>query len=181
MAKAKVKAEKPTKPRVGSAAAAIQRTADNKAAFLRAYEAIGTVTGAAVQTNVNRQRVYDWLAEDDDFAAAFSSSQERAVDLAEQELRRRGIAGYDKPIFYQGKKSGVVREYSDACLIFYLKGRRRDVFGDRQEVSGPQGGPIPLQAVPYDLSALSGDELRQLRTLMNRTLTATATDGPSTP
>lgn len=169
-------------PRVGSQAARIAQTAANKAAFLTAYEAIGTVTGAAVQSGVNRTHVYDWLAEDDAFAKAFEASKERAVDLAEQELRRRGIAGYDKPVYQGGKRVGVIREFSDACLIFYLKGRRRDVFGDRQEVSGPQGGPIPLQAVPYDLSALSGDELRQLRALMDRTIiTTTAPNGPSTP
>ena len=60
------------------------------------------------------------------------------------------------------------------ALIFYLKAQAK--WTERHEFSGPNGGPIPLQAVPYDLSALSGDELRQLRTLMNRTLTATATE-----
>ena len=178
MAKTKAIA-KVTKPRPGSLAAAKQRTIDNKAALLTAYEAIGTLTGAAIQCGINRQHVYDWLKADDAFAAAFASSQERAVDLAEQELRRRGIAGYDKPVYQGGKRVGAIREYSDACLIFYLKGRRRDVFGDRQEHSGPKGGPIPLQAVPYDLSALSTNDLRQLRTLMERAQLPTEANGTS--
>lgn len=135
-----------TTPRVGSAAAAKQRTADNKAAFLKAYEAIGTVTGAAAQVNIDRTLVYQWFEKDEAFGAAFKSSQERAVDLAEQELRRRGIAGYDKPVYQQGKRVGLIREYSDACLIFYLKGRRREVFGDKRELTGPDGGPIETKA-----------------------------------
>lgn len=153
-------------PRPGSLAASKVRTAEHKAAFLRHYEAIGTVTGAAAQTNLNRTLIYDWLAKDDDFAEAFKISQERAVDLAEQELRRRGIAGYDKPVFQGGKRVGMIREYSDACLIFYLKGRRRDVFGEKRELSGPDGGPIKTQQI--DLSGLSAEELTQLRTIITK-------------
>jgi len=134
--------EKAQRPRVASRAAEAALKAANKAAFLRNYEAIGTVTGAAVQGGISRQHVYDWLEDDKEFAAAFGVSKERAVDLAEQELRRRGIAGYDKPVYQGGKKVGIIREYSDACLIFYLKGRRKDIFGEKRELSGPDGGPI---------------------------------------
>lgn len=172
------KAKRPTRakaaaltPRVGSQAARLAQTAANKAAFLRNYEAIGTVTGAAAQTNIDRTTVYLWFEKDAAFGAAFKQSQERAVDLAEQELRRRGIAGYDKPVFQGGKRVGTIREYSDACLIFYLKGRRREVFGDRRELSGPDGGPIETKT---DLSGLSTDELRQLRTILQKAKRANA-------
>jgi len=137
--------EKAQRPRVASRAAEAALKAANKAAFLRNYEAIGTVTGAAVQGGISRQHVYDWLEDDKEFAAAFEVSKERAVDLAEEQLRRRGIAGYDKPVYQGGKMVGIIREYSDACLIFYLKGRRHDVFGDWRKLSGPDGGPIKIE------------------------------------
>jgi hypothetical protein len=156
-----------TKPRPGSAAARTAAIAEKKAGFLKNYEAIGTVSGAAAQTPCDRRHVYDWLEDDPAFAEAFGHSRERAVDLAEQELRRRGVAGYDKPVFQGGKRVGTIREYSDACLIFYLKGRRRDVFGDRQELSGPKGGPIETKQ-QVDLSGLSGAELKQLRTILTK-------------
>lgn len=136
-------APKPTKPRPGSAAARDAVLAEKKAAFLKNYEAIGTVSGAAAATPCDRTHIYDvWLKNDPAFAEAFGHSRERSVDLAEQELRRRGIAGYEKPVFQGGKRVGTIREFSDACLIFYLKGRRRDVFGEKRELSGPDGGPI---------------------------------------
>lgn len=138
-------------PRVGSAAAAKQRTIGNKAAFLKAYEAIGTITGAAAQISIDRTLVYQWFEKDAEFGAAFKHSQERAVDLAEQELRRRGIAGYDKPVFQGGRRVGLIREYSDACLIFYLKGRRREVFGDKHELTGKDGEPLQAAVVVYKI------------------------------
>ena len=156
MATAKVK-----KPRVASRAAEAALKAANKAAFLRNYEAVGTVTGAAIQGGISRQHVYDWLKDDKEFAAAFEVSKERAVDLAEQELRRRGIAGYDKPVFQGGKRVGMIREYSDACLIFYLKGRRREVFGDRQEITGKGGGPIETKNIS---TIVYGDDDNDSRT-----------------
>jgi len=153
------------KPRPGSAAARVAAIAEKKASFLKNYEAIGTVSGAAVQTPCDRRHVYDWLEDDPAFAEAFGHSRERAVDLAEQELRRRGIAGVDRPVFQGGKRVGTIREYSDACLIFYLKGRRKDVFGEKRELSGPDGGPIRTQT---DLSGLGTDDLRQLRTILTK-------------
>jgi hypothetical protein len=81
------------------------------------------------------------------------------VDSAEEELRRRGIYGYDKPIYYNGDKVGSATEYSDACLIFYLKGRRQDVFRERMEHSGPGGGPLQY----IDLSNIPVERLEQMR------------------
>lgn len=141
------------KPRPGSAAARLAAIAEKKASFLKNYEAIGTVSGAAAQTPCDRRHVYDWLEDDPAFAEAFGHSRERAVDLAEQELRRRGIAGYEKPVYQGGKHVGTIREYSDACLIFYLKGRRKDVFGEKREISGPDGGPIEGKVVVYRIPA----------------------------
>lgn len=42
----------------------------------------------------------------------------------------------------------TVRKPSDALLMFLLKGRRPQVFGtDRQEISGPGGGPVEQKTV----------------------------------
>lgn len=39
-----------------------------------------------------------------------------------------------------------VRKYSDALLMFQLKGLRRRVYGDKQEITGENGGPIMMDA-----------------------------------
>jgi hypothetical protein len=38
----------------------------------------------------------------------------------------------------------TVTKYSDALLMFVLKGNRRRLYGDRTEVTGADGGPIKL-------------------------------------
>jgi hypothetical protein len=149
-------------PRPGSLAAQRAATVADKDRFLEAYAAIGTISGAAQHAGIGKRTHYNWLAADPEYAARFGETHETAVDRAEQELRRRGVVGYDKPVYQGGKQVGTIREYSDTCLIFYLKGRRRDVFGDRQEHSGPGGGPIVTS--PVDPKKLSLDTLRRLIT-----------------
>lgn len=38
----------------------------------------------------------------------------------------------------------VVHKKSDALLMFALKGRRKRVYAERTEVSGPEGGPVQM-------------------------------------
>ena len=118
---------------------------ERKTLFLEAYEADGSISGAAKKVHVSVASHYDWLRADDDYAKRFKAAHEAMVDVAEKELRRRGVAGYDKPIVYQGEITGTVKEHSDACLIFYLKGRRSDVFKEKTEVTGRDGAPLAIQ------------------------------------
>ncbi len=57
------------------------------------------------------------------------------------------------------KTGQYITRYSDACLIFYLKGRRGDVFRERSEITGAGGGPIQT----VDLAHLTTDQLMQMR------------------
>jgi hypothetical protein len=143
----------------------IRTQAERQTAFLAALEVEGTLSDAARVSGVSRVTHYNWLNSDPTYQDRFRASFEKAVDTAERELRRRGVAGYDKPVFYQGEQTGTIREYSDACLIFYLKGRRGDVFRDRAEISGPGGGPIE-HSMAVDVSAIPLDRLRQMRAWM---------------
>jgi hypothetical protein len=36
----------------------------------------------------------------------------------------------------------TVRKHSDAILALVLKGRRKKVYADRTELTGPEGGPV---------------------------------------
>lgn len=136
-------------------------TEERKTQLLEAYIQLGTVTGACRIADVSYSTHYDWLDTDPEYRARFEESHEAAVDLAEQELRRRGVNGTDKPVFYKGDVVATVREYSDACLIFYLKGRRGDIFRERTEIGGLGGGPIQM-----DLTKLPDDRLQLLRQWM---------------
>ena len=128
-------------------------------AFLQAFEAIGTVTGAAGHVGVCRQQHYDWLAQDEPYAKAFAEAEVKSVDRLEEEARRRAVVGVNEPVFHAGKVVGHVRKRSDTLLMFLLNGRRSEVFKHRHEHTGKNGGPIQTQPVPMDLAALSESEL----------------------
>lgn len=117
---------------------------DWASSFLAALAATGNVSGSARSAGVGRRTAYDRRAVDESFAAAWGEAMETACDTLEAEARRRAHDGVRKPVYQGGKKVGEIREYSDTLLIFLLKGRRREVFGDRvkQEHSGPDGGPL---------------------------------------
>jgi hypothetical protein len=48
---------------------------------------------------------------------------------------RRGVTGYDKPVYQQGRLVGTVREYSDTLLIFALKARAPDRYREIRHVT----------------------------------------------
>jgi hypothetical protein len=59
-----------------------------------------------------------------------------------------------------------IKEGNVTSIIFYLKtkGRRRG-YVERQEISGPDGGPVQTEALnSLNLEKLSLDELKQLET-----------------
>jgi hypothetical protein len=105
---------------------------------------------------------YRWLKEDQQYAAEFAAAREEAAQALEDEAVRRANEGTLKPIFYKGKPAGVVREYSDPLLMFLLKGFRPERFRDRGsvELSGPNGGPIPL--TDNRLASLTDEQLASL-------------------
>ncbi len=110
-----------------SSARATQTTLKKKKA-LDGYVEAGTVTGACRYAKVNRATWYKWIETDDEFAREVVSAQEQVADSLEEEAISRAVNG------------------SDTLLIFLLKGQKRERYGDKREVSGPGGGPIPVVA-----------------------------------
>lgn len=54
------------------------------------------------------------------------------IEEAELELKRRGIDGWSEPIFdAKGRLCGERRRFSDACLIFFLKHHKPEVYADQ--------------------------------------------------
>lgn len=101
--------------------------------FLNFYIAYGTIGKAALKIGIERQTHYDWLNNDDSYAAAFAKARRMAADLLEEEAWRRAVDGDERPIFHKGAKVGSVRHYSDALLTLLLKGAKPEVYKDRVE------------------------------------------------
>lgn len=104
------------------------RTPENREAFLTAFAANGNVVQAAEAAGVSRRALYDWKAEDPEFAEAWEQAFADGVDALEAEALKRAFAG------------------SDTLLIFLLKGNKAQKYKERvqSEISGPNGAPIAI-------------------------------------
>lgn len=138
-----------------------------KTKFLKFLRECGNVSKAAEAAGTNRRRVYEWRAEDPEFASAWADAKQQAADVLEAEAWRRAVKGVEKPIFRQGSLVGYEQVYSDTLLIFLAKGARPEKYRERvsQEVSGPKDKPLQKQ---LDLSLLTQSELEQLESLLKR-------------
>lgn len=135
---------------VSAVAQGHKMTHPKKRAFLAAYAISGNVTDAAERAGIERKTHYRWLSKDSAYAEAFKDAEEEAADRLEAEARRRATQGVDEPVFYKGYECGTITRYSDALLMFLLKGARPEKYKERvaNEHSGPDGGPV---AVKVDL------------------------------
>lgn len=82
--------------------------------FLEALEDTGAITIAAQRAGVHRSTVYEARDKDEDFRKALVEVQERCLERVEATA-------------YQRARDGA----SDTAVIFWLKSRKPEVYGDR--------------------------------------------------
>jgi hypothetical protein len=173
-----------------------KRGLSKQRAFLASYVVTASILKAAKAAKVNRSLHYRWLKEDDEYKIAFAAAYLEAGDSLEDEAVRRAHEGIQEPLIYQGNfsyKQRVVKDAagvdvliagkqqfenygkplcvntkSDTLLMFLLKGFKREKYRENAslEVSGPDGGPIPLEDAR--LKDLSDDELAALIVLTQK-------------
>ncbi|WP_374312455.1 hypothetical protein [Dongia sp.] len=108
---------------------------DTKATFLLHLRRHGNITRAAAAVGVSRSTVVAHKADDPVFAQEWEDAMEGLLDEAEEELRNRAIDGVEEPVFYKGEVVGFITRKSDSNLQCLLRAKRRDVFGDKQDVN----------------------------------------------
>lgn len=116
-----------------------------KRRFLNAYARLGGIRRAAEASDTSFQSHYHWLRDDAIYAAAFAQARIMAGDELESAAFHRAVDGVDKPVFQQGQQVGTIREYSDSLLQFLLRGQKRDIYGDKQEIN--LGGKVEIDYV----------------------------------
>jgi hypothetical protein len=119
-----------------------QGVGDWAPAFLAALRDTGMVSQACEAAGVGRRTVYDRRARDRAFALAWADELERAVEVMEAEAYRRAVHGVERPVTIAGQRE-LVREHSDRLLLFLLRARRPEVYGDRHLVE--HGGRLDLE------------------------------------
>lgn len=119
---------------------------ERRARFCELLAQHGNRTRAAKAVGVTMNTVRGHRKEDPAFAADMDAAFEEFYDDLEMEATRRARDGVPEPVFYKGVEVGEVQRYSDGLMQFLLKGRRRDVFGDKSQVemTGKDGGPIEM-------------------------------------
>ena len=135
----------PTSPRPPRANRYTQRTdprglLDKQIEFLKAFELVGTITGAAREVGINKNTHHatwmklkkDGTPKDKKYYLAFQEAEESAVELMISEARRRGIVGTEQNVLWKGEVVDTVRKYSDNLLMFLIKAQRPE-YRDRYE------------------------------------------------
>lgn len=122
-------------------------TADKRAVFLAALAKHGFVARAARLAGVTRETARLARKKDKVFAQAWDAALAEYVEDLEAEADRRAYKGTLKPVYYKGKKCGVVREYSDTLMIFRLKALKPEVYKDRSETN--HTGNVTVEIVRF--------------------------------
>ena len=98
------------------------------------------------QLDIYPATIRKWRVEDKEFAEAFSDAESEVTDTLEKEAIRRARNGVLEPVISQGKvvmtdegRPLQIRRYSDSLMMFLLKGRRRETYGDKREVDAKVG------------------------------------------
>jgi hypothetical protein len=128
-------------------------------AFLHHLAESANVREAARRIKRSPTTCYARRKTDAAFAEAWDQTMDQAADtVLESEAVRRAVEGVERDVFFQGKRVGSVREYSDTLLIFLLKGWRPERYKDRREVW--HAGAISLLRKLEQVGRMTPDELQ---------------------
>lgn len=129
------------------------QSAHYKKAFLEEFAKHGNVRKSAESVGLTRRMVYFWKEKDPQFLADFAVAEIEATESLEAEAHRRGVEGWDEPVYQQGARIGDIRRFSDTLLIFLLKGRAPQKYRDRYDVT-TTGIPTAKAYADSDLGSL---------------------------
>lgn len=143
-----------------------------KETFLADYREHGVMGPAAKVCGVSRRTILEWRKADPEFDAACDDAFQCAVDIAEQELRRRGVEGSQDIVLYKGEvvwrkdpvtgellldddfepMPMVIQRDHDRLLEVYTRSHRT-IYKERTEVAitGKDGEAFPGIVVEYVL------------------------------
>ncbi len=109
-------------------------------AFLAAYVKTKRTLAASALTGVSRETHYYWLRSDPEYTDHWRRARKMLGDMIEEEVIRRAVDGYPKPVVYQGEVTDRYKNYSDRLAVFLLKHLKPEVYNVRQrepEIGGP--------------------------------------------
>lgn len=125
-----------------------------------------------LELDISAKTIKNWRDNDLDFRQAMADAQEAALDRLDREIHRRAFEGVSEYVVAGGRvlmdpaspdPANPIplrrRMYSDTLAMFIMKGRRRDVYGDRVETDNRHS--VDLSGAREELAAKL-DQLAQL-------------------
>jgi hypothetical protein len=117
-----------------------------KRRFLAAFAHLGQREAAAASVGIDSRTHRYWMQKDLVYAEGFKRAEAFVADRIEDEIFRRGIGGWEDPVYWQGAQVGTIRRYSDTLLIFAAKGAMPAKYKDRVDQTH---GLSPAMAALY--------------------------------
>ncbi len=99
------------------------RTKSKVRKFLKLLGDSANVSSACRALGIPRQNIYEWRRQDPDFARKMDEAVDLGTCALEDEAIRRGMEGWDEPVYYKGEVVGETRRYSDQLLLATLRAR----------------------------------------------------------
>lgn len=123
-----------------------------EAAFLRVLARRGNVTDACTAADIERSTAYRRRDDYPEFKALWEEALKQASDSLEDVAWKRATEGTEKPVWYKGNQVGTELEYSDALLMFLLKGNKPEKFKERMDVTSDDKplAPVAIVKMPID-------------------------------
>lgn len=125
----------------------------------------GRVTDAAKRAGyASSHFVRRYRSENEDFAKQWAEALVAAGDVLVAEATRRAVDGVKEAVYYKGDVVGFISKYSDALLMFLLKGARPETYRDNVKIEATVRGGVgvALLPVPFTDEAEWEDESRSL-------------------
>ena len=127
-----------------------------QADFLLKLSEYVSISRACRSAKVSRSTVYRWLKTDNGFKEKYQEACGEALQRLEDEATRRAFEGLAKPVYYQGKKIGTVKEFSDTLLMALLKAKSPAKYRDRPSTKNDENG---FEAIPKERTTIKwGDK-----------------------
>ena len=98
--------------------------------WLASYLITGRLRETARISGLAFSNHYHWLDKHPEYGKAFELAKRIVIENVEDEVYRRAVCGYPKPVIYKGVITDTYLEYSDALLQFWLKGNCPEKYRD---------------------------------------------------
>lgn len=119
--------------------------------FLQLLAGAGRIRECALAAGLSTTTVYRKRKEDAEFEKRLQDALQGYKELLERETHRRGVDGWEEPVYQKGAQVGTVRRFSDRLLELALKRHCPEWREKIQLDANLSGGVIVVSAPPANL------------------------------